>query len=151
MQVVDDASAYMIENFLDRLGSGARTKEGQNFLQAIRTHKKRSYGRTAKDRDMSHYKVVLRDPKVAEKLLPSVHRAISNARTVIRFSYRGISKKHLQSYLSEIRYRFDRRFWEKEGFDRLVEACISTQTITHGDLLQQRGNQITEKYSKLSA
>ena len=143
MQVVDNASANTIENFLERLGCGSTTKEGQDLLKAIRTDGWRSYGKAIKGSDMSHYKVILRDPKAAGKLLPWVHRVISNAKSVIRGSHRGVSEKHLQAYLSEICYRFNRRFWEKELFDRLVKACISTQTITHDDLVH---GDITDKY-----
>ena len=53
---------------------------------------------------------------------------------VIRGTHRGVSEKHLQSYLSEICYRFNRRFWEKELLDRLIQACISTDTITYKEL-----------------
>lgn len=136
MQVVDNASASTIENFLERLGCGSTTKEGQDLLKAIRTDGWRSYGRAAKGMDMSHYKVILRDPKAAGKLLPWVHRVISNAKAVIRGTHRGVSEKHLQAYLSEICYRFNRRFWEKELFDRLVKACVSTETITHNHLVR---------------
>lgn len=137
MQVVDNASASTIENFLERLGCGPTTEEGQDLLEVIRTDGWRSYGRAAKSKDMSHYKVILRDPKAAGKLLPWVHRIISNAKAVIRGAHRGVSEKHLQAYLSEICYRFNRRFWEKELFDRLVQACVSTKTITQDDLVQR--------------
>jgi transposase-like protein len=120
MQVVDNAST---------------TKEGQDLLEAIRTDGWRSYGKAAKSTDLGHYKVILRDPKAAGKLLPWVHRVISNAKAVIRGSHRGVSENHLQAYLSEICYRFNRRFWGKELFDRLVKACISTKTITHDQLV----------------
>ena len=135
MQVVDNASTKTIEDFLERLGSGPATKEGKDLLEAIRTDGWRSYGKAAKSTDLGHYKVILRDPKAAGKLLPWVHRVISNAKAVIRGSHRGVSEKHLQAYLTEICYRFNRRFWEKELFDRLVKACISTETITHAQLV----------------
>lgn len=135
MKVVDNASTSTIEDFLDRLGCGRATKEGQNLLEAIRTDGWRSYGKAAKSTDLGHFKVILRDPKAAGKLLPWVHRVISNAKAVIRGSHRGVSEKHLQAYLSEICYRFNRRFWEKELFDRLIKACISTETITHDQLV----------------
>ena len=135
MQVVDDASAKTIEGFLERLDCGVTTEEGQQLLEAIRSDGWKSYGRAAADKGLAHYKVVLRDPKAAGKLLPWVHRVISNAKAVIRGSHRGVSEKHLQSYLSEICYRFNRRFWEKELFDRLVQACVSTETITYNDLV----------------
>ena len=135
MQVVENASSTTIEGFLDRLGCGTTTKEGQDLLEAIRTDGWRSYGKATKTTGLSHYKIVLRDPKTAEKLLPWVHRVISNAKAVIRGSHRGVSEKHLQAYLSEICYRFNRRFWEKELFDRLIKACISVETITHDQLV----------------
>ena len=136
MQVVDNASASTIEGFLERLGYGPTTEESQRLLEAIRTDGWRSYGKAIKDRNLSHYKVVLKDPQAAGKLLPWVHRVISNAKAVIRGSHRGVSEKHLQSYLSEICYRFNRRFWERELFDRLIKACVSTETITYLDLIK---------------
>jgi hypothetical protein len=136
MQVVDNASADTIESFLQRLGYGPTTEESQNLLQAIRTDGWRSYAKAAKGTKLCHYKVVLRDPKSAGKLLPWVHRVISNAKAVIRGAHRGVSEKHLQSYLSEVCYRFNRRFWERELFDRLIKACISTETITYSKLIK---------------
>ena len=43
------------------------------------------------------YKVILRDPKAAGKLLPWVHRVISNEKVVIRGSHRGVYEKNLQA------------------------------------------------------
>ena len=97
----------------------------------------RSYGKAATNNDLEHLKVVLRDPKAAGKPLPWVHRVISKAKAVIRDAHRGVSEKHLRSHLSEICYRFKSRFWEDELFDRLVQTCLSTQTITCNDLISQ--------------
>jgi hypothetical protein len=135
LRVVEDASAESIEAFLDRLGCGVTTSEGQQLLEAIRSDGWRAYGRAAKDKELTHCKVVLRDPQAAGKLLPWVHRVISNAKAVIRGAHRGVSEKHLQAYLSEITYRFNRRYWEKELFDRLVKACVSTGTVTYRQLV----------------
>jgi len=138
MQVVDNASASTIQSFLERLGYGAKTVESKDLLEAIRTDGWRSYGKATKGTNLSHYKVVLRDPKTAGRLLPWVHRVISNAKAVIRGAHRGVSEKHLQSYLSEICYRFNRRFWERELFDRLIKACASAETITYSKLVQTK-------------
>ena len=137
MQVVENAAADTIEDFLDRLGCGVMTKEGKQLLEAIRSDGWRSYSRAAKNKQLQHFKVILRDPKAAGRLLPWVHRVISNVKAVIRGTHRGVSEKHLQSYLSEICYRFNRRFWEKELFDRLVQACISTETLTYKELISK--------------
>jgi hypothetical protein len=135
MQVVDNAAADTIEDFLERLGCGVMTKEGQQLLEAIRSDGWRSYGKATKNKGLQHFKVILRDPEAAGRLLPWVHRIISNVKAVIGGTHRGISEKHLQSYLSEVYYRFNRRFWEKELFDRLVKACVSTKTITYPELV----------------
>lgn len=135
MRVVEDASAKSIGGFLDRLGCGADTEEGRELLDAIRTDGWKSYTRAAKDKELRHYRVVLRRPADAGRLLPWVHRIISNAKSVIRGTHRGVSEKHLQAYLGEVCYRFNRRFWERELFDRLVRACVSAGTVTYGQLV----------------
>ena len=127
---------------MKRLGYGPETNEGRSLLDAIRTDGWRSYGKVVKGVDLSHCRVVLKDPKAAGKLLPWVHRIIANAKSVIRGAHRGVSKKHLQAYLSEICYRFNRRFWGKELFDRLVRACVVYRyyylwrTCFHGKILK---------------
>lgn len=137
MRLVADASARTVEDFLDRLGCGAVTDEGRQLLETIRSDGWRAYGAAAKAKDLAHCKVVLRDPRAAGKLLPWVHRVISNAKAVLRGAHRGVSQKHLQAYLTEVCYRFNRRFWERELFDRLVKACVSTGTLTYHQLIKK--------------
>lgn len=54
-----------------------------------------------------------------------VHVMVANAKGIIRGTHHGVSPGHLQSYLSEFSWRFSRRFWESELFDRLLWAAIS--------------------------
>ena len=89
--------------------------------------------------NLAHCRVVLRNPKDAGRLLPWVHRVIANAKDVIGGTHRGVADKHLNSYLTEVCYRCNRRFREKEIFDRLVQACVSTQTVTYTNLIQRQG------------
>ncbi|RZB31512.1 MAG: hypothetical protein SRB2_04481 [Desulfobacteraceae bacterium Eth-SRB2] len=140
MRIVNDASAETIEDFLERLGCGKKTQEGKQLLETIRSDGWRSYERAAKNKNLSHCRIVLRDPKAAGRLMPWIHRIIANTKNVIRGAHRGVSEKHLQSYLSEIAYRFNRRFWEKELFDRLIHACVSAETITYDKLVHSNKN-----------
>lgn len=71
-----------------------------------------------------------------EKPLPWVHTIISNAKAFLLGTYHRFGRKHLQSYLDEFCYRFNRRFWEDQLFDRLLAACINCETITYGQLTQ---------------
>jgi len=73
-------------------------------------------------------------PCEAMEKLPWVHILIGNVKNFIRGTYHGVSHKHLQSYLSEFCYRFNRRFNELQITDRLLTACLNTPIITYAEL-----------------
>lgn len=64
-----------------------------------------------------------------------LHTIISNAKAFIGGTYHGLGKKHLQPYLDEYCYRFNRRRFKGQLFNRLLNACASTDTITFGELV----------------
>ncbi len=73
-------------------------------------------------------------PPEAMKKLPWGHSLNGNAKSFIRGTYHGVSHKHLQSYLGEFCYRFNRRFNELKIADRLLTACLSTPVVTYAEL-----------------
>jgi hypothetical protein len=112
--------------------------EIEPLITAIRSDGWRSYQAVSKELGLIHHRAVLRDSKDATNLLPWTHGIISNAKAVFSGPHRGVSKKRLQRYLSEVCYRFNRRFWGKEVFHQLLFACTSTNTITLKDLLEKQ-------------
>ena len=56
------------------------------------------------------------------ELLRWLHMIIGNAKAFINGTYHGTSTKHLQMYLSEFCYRFNRRNYHGGIFDRLLVA-----------------------------
>lgn len=80
-----------------------------------------------------HRGEIVKSPEVKEKL-PWVHILIGNAKTFIRGTHHGVSHKHLQRYLNEFCYRFNRRLKQSEIFDRILTASLSTHTITFAEL-----------------
>ena len=64
-------------------------------------------------------------PKKASEWLPLVHIMIGNMKTFINGTFHGVSSEHLQEYLDEFCYRFNRRFWEPELPLRLLNACLA--------------------------
>jgi transposase-like protein len=60
------------------------------------------------------------------KELHWLHVIISNAKAFILGTYHGLPKKNLQSYLNEFCYRFSRRFFHGQLFDRLAVAMMSS-------------------------
>ena len=132
-QVVSDASAEEIGRVLDRLGVERPDKD--SLIEKIRTDGWKSYGKAAKNKDLKHHRVVLMNPKMVGHLLPWTHRFVSNVKAVLRGPHRGVSAKHLQRYLSEACYRFNRRYWGHQLFDRLLLACTVGKPITRDRLL----------------
>ena len=100
-----------------------------------RTDGLRSYRALAAS-GVRHQPEVVGDGPNAVKLFPWVHILISNAKGNIRGVHHGVSDKHLQRYLSEFCYRFNRRYIEKQLFNRSLRACLSTPTITYAELSQ---------------
>ena len=81
--------------------------------------------------------IALNDPKQASKVLPDVHRAISRLKTWVSGTHTHVSRKHLNQYLSEFSYRFNRRFKGRREtiFDRLITTCCNTKAITYSQLV----------------
>lgn len=81
------------------------------------------------------------DPVVAkgkpkDSVLHWAHIVISNAKAFIEGTFHGLDGKHLQRYLDEFCYRFNRRHREDELFDRLLVACLATPPATYGELTE---------------
>ncbi len=57
--------------------------------------------------------------------LPWVHVAIANLKRFILGTYHGVSPQHLQEYLDEFCYRFNRRRFELQIPLRLINTCLS--------------------------
>lgn len=63
----------------------------------------------------------------AEKVdewLPWVHIVISNMKRFLLGTFHGVSETHLQEYLNEFCYRFNRRQWEPQLPNRLLSLCV---------------------------
>ena len=99
----------------------------------VRTDGWRAY-RVLNNNQRTHEPIVVGDGRNAVKVLPWVHTLIANIKGNIRGVYHGVSNKHLDRYLAEFCYRFNRRFWEPQMFDRIITACVGTSTISYSEL-----------------
>jgi len=71
-----------------------------------------------------------------ENILYWTHIIISNAKAFVLGTFHGLAKKHLQNYLDEFCYRFNRRYHESELFDRLLLACAFAPPKTYTELTE---------------
>jgi transposase-like protein len=75
---------------------------------------------------------------IAHILMPGVHRLASLLKRWILGTHQGsVSGKHLQAYLEEYTFRFNRRNAKSRGrvFKRLVEYSLQTNPITQEDIV----------------
>ncbi len=80
------------------------------------------------------------DPHIIGKMaahivLPWVHRVFSNVKTWALGVYHGLRKKHLQSYLDEFVFRFNRRANRHAAFRSLLAIGIANKPITYNMLI----------------
>jgi len=124
MEVIASASRDNMRPIIER-----KVKPGHSFrsdgLQANYVLKSMGHQLTA-------------SPVPPEKIsveLPWVHTAISLAKRFLLGTYHGVSSKHLQSYLDEFCYRFNRRFIEPRLFSRLLTACVCSDPFTYAAII----------------
>ena len=74
------------------------------------------------------------DVEIAEEHQPMIHLVFSNLKTWLRGTHHGVSHQHLQAYLNEFTFRFNRRFYPFSAFRSLLRIAGSTISPTYEDL-----------------
>ncbi len=121
MQAVDSVSKETVRQFLaQHLKPGQTVKTDAfpalNVVNETQTHEKK-----------------VTPPEKVSEWLPLVHIVIGNMKTFINGTFHGVSSIHLQEYLNEFCYRFNRRFWEPELPMRLLNACLAHAPVRQAE------------------
>ena len=87
-------------------------------------------------------KDVKHDPRVvgdapAHLVLPWIHRVFANAKRWALGVYHGLREKHLQAYLDEFVFRFNRRRTPHAAFDRLLGLSLTLEPATYQMLVRR--------------
>lgn len=123
MQLVDQAGSGSVEEFVKKhiaKGTVVQT-DGLNWYV-----KPLSDGYVHDARDLK--------ANAEPDWLKAIHIVISNAKAFINGTYHGLGTKHLQAYLDEFSYRFNRRFFNQQLFNRLLYASVLAPHITFAEL-----------------
>ncbi len=84
-----------------------------------------------------HQQTVLSDSgDPAHVAMPGVHRIASLLKRWIGSHQGSVTPEHLQSYLEEFTFRFNRRTSNSRGlvFHRLIEQAVATEPVTDADI-----------------
>jgi transposase-like protein len=71
---------------------------------------------------------------VVELYLPIIHLVFSNLKTWLRGTHHGVSPQHLQAYLNEFVFRFNRRFQPLDAFRSLMGIAGGATAPTYDAL-----------------
>jgi transposase-like protein len=80
------------------------------------------------------HKPVIQKDIGKESSLPLCHLIFSNLKTWLKGIFHGVSKKHLQAYLNEYVFRFNRRFYPFAGFHTILGLSSKVDFPTYEEL-----------------
>ena len=123
MQVVDDLKKETIAAFAQDHIEGGSTISSDAY---------RSYHKLISEGYNLEAKVF--NPTENPEHLKWLHTMVANAKAFINGTFHGLDDKHLQRYLDEFCYRFNRRWFSNELFNRIVYACTTSSKFTYTEL-----------------
>ena len=82
------------------------------------------------------------DPRVVGKMaahivLPWIHRAFSLMKRWSLGTYHGLRRKHVDTYLNEFVFRYNRRFYRHVSFDTLLGLAANKEPASYWDLIKR--------------
>ena len=92
------------------------------------------YG-SLRTRGYDHHAIAECDaPEAAEEFMPIIHPVFNNMKNWLNGIHHGVSPKHLQAYLNEFAFRFNRRFYPFTAFRSLLGIAGGAEAPTYPEL-----------------
>jgi len=121
MQVVPNLKGKTIARFV---------KNSISEGSVVQSDAYRSYRKPLSENYLHEYQVFDSE----SDMLRWLHTIIGNAKAFVTGTYHGLDEKHLQKYLDEFCYRFNRRHFRGEIFSRLLFAMASSPPLRSAEL-----------------
>jgi transposase-like protein len=130
MAVIEDASAPTLTGFVRdnvAVGTTVHTDAWKGYLPLHKFgydhHSRSQRAARAHDEDI-------------DEILPRAHRVISNLKSWLQGTHRGVSGEHLQVYLDEYTFRFNRRRTPMAAFQTLLGLQSQQQPTTYRSIVE---------------
>jgi transposase-like protein/ribosomal protein L37AE/L43A len=132
MRRIPDASAESLQTFIaDAIEPGSR----------VHTDGWHGYDWVTRNGDRHRVTFLRGEHELASELLPRVHRVVSLLKRWLLGTHQGaVSPAHLDYYLDEFTFRFNRRTSRHRGtlFFRLVQQAVAVAPVPYARLIQPR-------------
>ena len=129
LQHLPDKSAAAVDNFAKECiapGAIIISDGGTEFTNLI-------------DLKFKHQAIAMRgDRAKMDANLPMISRATANLKTWIDGTFHGVGKQHLQTYLNEFMFRFNRRFFRAISFRTLLGLGTLQVGLTYQEIYGAR-------------
>jgi transposase-like protein len=129
LSVVEDVSGEQLGGFVESVIDPSRATVHTDAWQGYAGLPRRGFRHRSETQGTG---------ECAKELLPWVHTIFSNLKTWLRGTFHGVSKKHLDSYLQEFVYRFNRRGFELLLFEHVIGAATTASPMTYDQLTAER-------------
>ena len=124
LSVIHDFSARSLKGFV-----ATSTADGSTILTDAFSSYQGMAGRTHLPKTVS--------VMAAHVLLPWIHRVFANLKRLALGVYHGFRRAHLQAYLDEFVFRWNRRRHYRVAFDMLLRIGLRTRPMSYGTLIGQ--------------
>jgi transposase-like protein len=131
-QIADASAASLIPFIEDAVEPGS-------VVQGYEPLEKKGYRRQI---------TILRGQPNPSELMPRVHRVVSLLKRWLIGTHQGaVSRKHLDYYLDEFTFRFNRRRSQSRGklFFRLVQQAVNVEPIPYAKIIQDENDTTTDR------
>jgi len=121
----------------DRTGASLLTFARESIAQGshVTSDDWGGYDQLARECGVNHTQIAERgDPKVAEEYLPLIHLVFSNLKSWLLGTHHSVSDQHLQAYLNEFTFRFNRRFYPFNAFRSFLGLATIAESPTYDAL-----------------
>jgi transposase-like protein len=128
LQIIDNASADALCGFVITTvepSATVHTDAWQGYKRLTRL------GYDHQPRSQRAQRLLGQNP---DEILPRVHRVISHLKTWLQGTHRGVSEEHLQTYLEEFTFRFNRRRTPMAAFQTLLGLGSSQAPTTYDEI-----------------
>lgn len=127
VSTTETRSRFMKMTVVHSLSKKDITFEAPKILHqsaTVMTDGRRCYS-PLKDIAREHQVKIIKDKKRVCEAFPWVHIAISNAKKKIKGLHHHVKNEYMQNYLNEYAYKYNRRYFKHQTFDRLIIAVTT--------------------------
>lgn len=87
------------------------------------------YVKASKEGYKHQRSVAMKEPEQTYEHLKWINTITSNLKRYLLSTHHGVFPKYRKAFLAEFAYRFNRRYWPYQTFDRLLYACVHAHPV----------------------